>query len=129
MTFGREGPLSAESEQELMRQLVAGEEHAIRTLYSRFGRPIYTVGLRMLGSVEAAEELTQDVFLAAWRKGGRFDSERGLGEITGADGATYAFHSTAIADGSRAIAVGTAVEFDVTAGHLGRWEASAIVAA
>jgi cold shock CspA family protein len=59
----------------------------------------------------------------------RFDSERGLGEITGADGATYAFHSTAIADGSRAIAVGTAVEFDVTAGHLGRWEASAIVAA
>src|SRR5262249_38517359 len=59
MTFGREGPLSAESEQELMRQLVAGEEHAIRTLYSRFGRPIYTVGLRMLGSVEAAEELTQ----------------------------------------------------------------------
>jgi RNA polymerase sigma-70 factor (ECF subfamily) len=77
MTFGREGPLSAESEQELMRQLVAGEEHAIRTLYSRFGRPVYTVGLRMLGSVEAAEELTQDVFLAAWRKGARFDSERG----------------------------------------------------
>ncbi len=77
MTFSREGPLSAESEQELMRQLVAGEEHAIRTLYSRFGRPIYTVGLRMLGSVEAAEELTQDVFLAAWRKGARFDSERG----------------------------------------------------
>src|SRR5437879_691959 len=77
MIFSRKGPLSDESEQERMRQLVAGEEHAIRTLYSRFGRPIYTVGLRMLGSVEAAEELTQDVFLAAWRKGGRFDSERG----------------------------------------------------
>ena len=77
MTFGREGPLSAESEQELMRQLVAGEEHAIRTLYSRFGRPIYTVGLRMLGSVEAAEELTQDVFLTAWRKAARFDASRG----------------------------------------------------
>ena len=60
-----------------MRQLVAGEEHAIRTLYSRFGRSIYTIGLRMLGSVEAAEELTQDVLLAAWRKGGRFDAQRG----------------------------------------------------
>jgi cold shock CspA family protein len=58
-----------------------------------------------------------------------FDKERGLGEITGADGATYPFHSTVIADGSRTIAVGTAVEFEVTAGHLGRWEASAIVAA
>ena len=59
----------------------------------------------------------------------RFDTERGLGEITGVDGATYPFHSTVIADGSRTIAVGSAVEFEVTAGHLGRWEASAIVAA
>ncbi len=59
----------------------------------------------------------------------RFDTERGLGEITGADGVTYPFHSTVIADGSRTIAVGAAVEFEVTAGHLGRWEASAIVAA
>ena len=59
----------------------------------------------------------------------RFDRERGLGEITGADGATYPFHSTVIADGSREVAVGTAVEFEVTAGHLGRWEAAAIVAA
>jgi RNA polymerase sigma-70 factor, ECF subfamily len=77
MTFDREGPLSSESEQELMRQLVAGEEDAIRTLYGRFGRSVYTVGLRLLGSAEAAEELTQDVFLAAWRKGSRFDAERG----------------------------------------------------
>ena len=59
----------------------------------------------------------------------RFDAERGLGEITAADGATYAFHSTAIADGSRTIAVGTAVEFEVAAGHLGRWEASEVVVA
>ena len=57
----------------------------------------------------------------------RFDAERGLGEITAADGATYPFHSTVIADGSRTIEIGTAVEFEVTAGHLGRWEASAIV--
>jgi cold shock CspA family protein len=59
----------------------------------------------------------------------RFDKENGLGEITGADGATYPFHATVIADGTRMIAVGAAVEFDVIAGHLGRWEASAIVAA
>jgi cold shock CspA family protein len=58
-----------------------------------------------------------------------FDVERGLGEITSADGATYPFHSTVIADGSRTIEVGTAVEFAVTAGHLGRWEASEVVVA
>jgi RNA polymerase sigma-70 factor (ECF subfamily) len=77
MTFEHEGPLSRESEQELMRQLVAGNEEAIRTLYGRFGRSVYTLGMRLLGSNEGAEELTQDVFLAAWRKAGRFDSNRG----------------------------------------------------
>lgn len=77
MTFDLEGPLTRESEQELMRQLVAGDELAIRTVYSRFGRSVYTLALRLLGSAEAAEELTQDVFLAAWRKGSRFDSSRG----------------------------------------------------
>lgn len=77
MTFGYEGPLSPLEEQELMRRLVAGEEDAIRALYARFGRPVYTMGLRLLGSREAAEELTQDVFMAAWRKGGRYDPTRG----------------------------------------------------
>ena len=72
-----EGPLSSDSEQELMRQLVSGDEEAIRTLYDRFGRVVYTLGLRMLGTAEAAEELTQDVFLSAWRKGLAFDSSRG----------------------------------------------------
>ena len=56
-----------------------------------------------------------------------FNMVFGNTEITAADGATYPFHSTVIADGSRTIAVGTAVEFEVTAGHLGRWEASEVV--
>jgi RNA polymerase sigma factor (sigma-70 family) len=60
-----------------MQQLIAGDEDAIRALYARFGRPVYAMGLRLLGSAEAAEELTQDVFLAAWRKGARFDPARG----------------------------------------------------
>jgi RNA polymerase sigma-70 factor (ECF subfamily) len=77
MAFEREDPLSTESEQELMQQMLAGDERAVRTIYGRFGRPVYTLGMRLLGSAEAAEELTQDVFLMAWRKGSRFDSTRG----------------------------------------------------
>ena len=77
MTFLYEGPLSPESEQELMRQLIAGDDGALRVLYARFGSPVYTLGMRMLGSLQEAEELTQDVFLAAWRKGDRFDASRG----------------------------------------------------
>jgi len=56
---------------------VAGDEEAVRTLYARFGRPVYTLGLRLLGGSEAAEELTQDVFVTAWRKAARFDATRG----------------------------------------------------
>jgi RNA polymerase sigma-70 factor, ECF subfamily len=77
MAFHHEGPLSPESEQELMRQLIAGDDGALRDLYARFGSPVYSLGLRMLGSKQEAEELTQDVFIAAWRKGDRFDSARG----------------------------------------------------
>jgi len=55
-----------------------------------------------------------------------FDKSRGAGEITGADGATYPFHATVITDGTRDIAVGTEVEFEVVPGHLGRWEAARV---
>ena len=60
-----------------MEGLLSGDDDAIRTLYARFGRPVYGLGLRLLGSREAAEELTQDVFLMAWRKAARFDPARG----------------------------------------------------
>ena len=55
-----------------------------------------------------------------------FDERRGLGEIESDDGATIHFHCTAIANGTRRIAPGTAVEFDVVAGLPGRWEAARI---
>ena len=55
-----------------------------------------------------------------------FSEPRGLGEITADDATVYPFHCTRIADGSRTISVGTKVEFEIVAGGLGRWEASAI---
>ncbi len=60
-----------------MEALLEGDDDAIRTLFARFGRSVYTLGLRLLGTREAAEELTQDVFLTAWRKAARFDPARG----------------------------------------------------
>jgi cold shock CspA family protein len=55
-----------------------------------------------------------------------FDPARGWGAVTGDDGARVEFHCTQIADGSRSIAVGTAVRYRLAPGHLGRWEAAAI---
>jgi cold shock CspA family protein len=56
-----------------------------------------------------------------------FDDHTGRGEVevTGA-GMHFPFHCTAIADGTRTIAVGTGVEFVVGAGAGGQWEATHI---
>jgi RNA polymerase sigma-70 factor (ECF subfamily) len=72
-----DGPLLPKEEQQLMEGLLAGSDDAIRALYARYGRPIYSLGYRLLGTRESAEELTQDVFLTAWRKAARFDPTRG----------------------------------------------------
>jgi cold shock CspA family protein len=52
-----------------------------------------------------------------------FDDARGLGEIVNSDGTLYAFHCTQIADGTRTIAAGAAVTFEVRPWHRGQLEA------
>lgn len=58
-----------------------------------------------------------------------FDDHKGYGWVETGDGCRLFFHCTAIADGSRSIPEGTAVTFDVVAGHLGRWEAGNVAPA
>jgi cold shock CspA family protein len=58
-----------------------------------------------------------------------FDEKRGLGEVTAEDATVYPFHCTVIVDGTRTIAPGTRVEFEVVPGRLGRWEAASITPA
>lgn len=55
-----------------------------------------------------------------------FDDPRGVGTVTTDSGDVVHFHCTAIADGTRTIAEGAAISFDVVAGHRGRWEATDI---
>ena len=55
-----------------------------------------------------------------------FDDPRGLGTVRADDGTEYPFHCTAIADGTRTIDEGVAIEFEVVAGRMGRWEAARI---
>jgi cold shock CspA family protein len=57
-----------------------------------------------------------------------FDPIRGLGTVADDVGAVYAFHATAIADGSRRIEVGTRVSYSLAPGHGGRHEARVLVA-
>jgi cold shock CspA family protein len=54
-----------------------------------------------------------------------FDEGRGLGVIE-ADGVSYPFHCTALLDGTRTVDEAAAVEFEVRAAGMGRWEATRI---
>ncbi len=56
-----------------------------------------------------------------------FDDPAGFGEVADGAGRRWWFHCTAIADGTRTIAEGTAVCFGVVPGRLGRWEAANLV--
>ena len=55
-----------------------------------------------------------------------YDEARAVGEVTDGHGGRWGFHCSAVADGSRSIAVGTPVAFVVQPGHHGRWEATAV---
>jgi cold shock CspA family protein len=55
-----------------------------------------------------------------------FDERRGLGVVESAAGRQYAFHCTAIVDGTRTIPVRSPVEFRLVPGPVGRFEAGAI---
>lgn len=57
-----------------------------------------------------------------------FDEAAGLGEIERVDGVRFPFHCIEIADGTRVIAVDTAVTFDLLC-KLGRYEAAQLIRA
>src|SRR5829696_4953496 len=66
------------SDEQLMRGLAGPEvEAALSTLYDRYSRTVFGVGLKLLGDRSLAEELVQEVFLKVWRSSHTFDSSRG----------------------------------------------------
>ncbi|MDP9256401.1 MAG: sigma-70 family RNA polymerase sigma factor [Actinomycetota bacterium] len=68
-------PHVVDDERRLVRRAQSGDEQAFEALVQRYGQPILALAYASTLEAAAAEELAQDVFLAAWRGLGRFRRE------------------------------------------------------
>lgn len=66
-----------DADQRLMRSFAARDPDAADSIYRRFAGRIYGLGLVMLGSDAAAQDLVQDTFVKLWRSADRYDRSRG----------------------------------------------------
>ena len=62
---------------DLAERFRAGENDALRETYDRYGRSVAHLAASALAGGPDAEDVTQAVFVAAWRGRGTFDPDRG----------------------------------------------------
>jgi RNA polymerase sigma-70 factor (ECF subfamily) len=63
---------SGQTDLELLRRTARGDKVAFEALYDRFSTPVYNYLVRLIHEIPAAEDLTQEVYLAVWQGAGRF---------------------------------------------------------
>jgi RNA polymerase sigma-70 factor (ECF subfamily) len=63
---------AVDSDRDLIRQIAAGNEDALRKLYASCGQRLYAYALRVTGDPATAEEAVQESLVAVWRDAGRF---------------------------------------------------------
>jgi RNA polymerase sigma-70 factor, ECF subfamily len=61
----------------IIRSMAAGNQLALRELYGRSYRLVFTLTMRITSDRATAEELTVDVFHEAWRRAGSYDPANG----------------------------------------------------
>jgi RNA polymerase sigma-70 factor (ECF subfamily) len=65
------------AERVLLERLAVGDETALVDLYDRYAGFVYGLAMRILGDQQAAEDVTQEVFVYIWEQAARIEPGRG----------------------------------------------------
>lgn len=71
------GGLRVGDEDDVAVRFAAGDEHALAQAYERTSRLVHGAALRATGNPADAADITQSVFVSAWRGRAGFDPQRG----------------------------------------------------
>lgn len=64
------------NDEKLVADYLAGHEQSLELIFGRYLRPIYIFVCRYIGNENEAEDLTQEIFIKAWRNLKSFDLDR-----------------------------------------------------
>jgi len=68
---------SGRTDGQILEALAQRDLHALEELYDRYGKIAYSLAYRIVGDRGAAEDVTQDAFLAVWRRAGSYHADKG----------------------------------------------------
>ena len=61
----------------VLRRIAGHEDAALAQLYDRYARLLYSLGMRILRSVQDSEDVVQEVFIQVWNKAELYREQKG----------------------------------------------------